>query len=75
MTALAQALQLAASEQIDIATVRDDVMCDRRRLDLAGSQAQLAKRLRSQLMSTTLAVLRVAIPKVRIAVPKVCCHR
>jgi predicted amidohydrolase len=71
VTPLAQALQGASSERVDVAAMGLDVVRYRGRLDLAGSKAQLAQRLAPQLMSTPLPILAVAIPVVWIAVAEV----
>jgi hypothetical protein len=64
-------LQSAAAEQIDVATMRDDVMCDGSGHDLAVGEAQFAKGLTAQLVSAPAPVLSATVPVVRVFVPQI----
>jgi hypothetical protein len=51
MTAFAEAHKRAQPEFVDVAAVRLNMIADRRRLDDAALEAELAKRMRAQLVS------------------------
>jgi hypothetical protein len=61
---LAQALKRAEPEFVDIATVRLDVIADGGRSDDAALQAELAERMREQLLLPNPGPARGAVPSV-----------
>jgi hypothetical protein len=61
---LAQALKRAEPEFLDIATVRLDVIADGGRSDDAALQAELAERMREQLLLPNPGPARGAVPSV-----------